>query len=329
MIFNVPIEPLDMRYSTQWCKWFEREFNKVGIPNKTIHGAQLTNRITSGSFLDVCGTNYYKASQLQTIAHFFFDNDIKNGDVLFFHDLWYPGIEMLAYMRDGLKRDVKIAGCLHDGTYDKYDFTYKSGMARWAANIETGWFELVDKIFVATEFHKTELLKSRHVNQEKVIVTGFPLYWEEEDNPNKENIIVFPHRLVEEKNPQMFDKLKERLQPSFPDWQFIKTHELNLSKKEYYNLLKRSKISVSFADQEYWGIGMLESLFAGCIPIVPNRLSYKEMYSAPLRWITDENLVKVMAGDTFLKQCVEETKQKQKRKCEQAIPNMLKEIETC
>jgi glycosyltransferase involved in cell wall biosynthesis len=333
MIFNVPIEPLDMRYSIQWNKWFENEFAHNLLSFTTVTGETLTDKITTGSFLDVCGTNYYKASQLKWIAHWFHYNYVKDGDVFFFQDLWFPGIEMLAYMRDGLKKDIKIVGCLHDGSYDRNDFTYKMGMYKWAGQIENGWFKLIDKIFVATNFHKSELIESRIVDQNKIIVTGFPLYWEDLPQVEKENIIVFPHRLVEEKNPQIFDQLKMDLQKDFPDWQFIKTHELNLSKKDYYNLLNRSKIVVSFADQEYWGIGIQEALFAGCIPIIPNKLSYKEMYLDTLRFKSYQEAISKISSMieseyqfTWFQNWAEENRITLKKKCEQAILNMLKEI---
>ena len=54
--------------------------------------------------------------------------------------------------------------------------------------------------------------------------------------------------------------------------------EMNLNKTEYHDLLQRSKFAVSFADQETLGISMYESACAGACPIVPNRLSYTEMY---------------------------------------------------
>lgn len=93
-------------------------------------------------------------------------------------------------------------------------------------------------------------------------------------------MIVFPHRISPEKHPEMFDELAA----SMPDWNCIKTIEVAKDKKEYYSLLRRAKYSVSFADQETFGISMVESFNCGCIPIVPNRLSYKEMFSPEFRY---------------------------------------------
>jgi len=61
-------------------------------------------------------------------------------------------------------------------------------------------------------------------------------------------------------------------------WKFFKTKDVTASKQEYYTLLKRSRISVSFAKQETLGFAMIESIAARCLPIVPNSLSYSELY---------------------------------------------------
>jgi hypothetical protein len=53
---------------------------------------------------------------------------------------------------------------------------------------------------------------------------------------------------------------------------------MNLNKKDYHKLLGECKIVFSANLQETLGIGCYEALCAGAIPMVPNRLSYEEMY---------------------------------------------------
>lgn len=285
-IFMLPIEPLDMRYSTQWSTWFRHGFtSREDLRLTILNPKPLTTEITNGAFLDVCGTNYYKAKQLAEMCEFIHNGDVKDGDIIFVHDAWFPGIEMLAYIRDGLGIKFKIAGCLHAGTYDPTDFISKKGMGVWGRDLENSWFQIYDAIFVATEYHKNLLQCARYFSKDSIYVTGFPL-----ERPKctigirKDNIVVFPHRLTEDKQPHLFDELARILSISYPDWQFIKTQEVKRSKQEYYNLLQRSKISVSFALHENWGIGMQESVMMNCLPIVPNRLSYKEMYPVIFRY---------------------------------------------
>jgi hypothetical protein len=326
MIWNIPIEPLEERYSIQWNQWFEKAFNDNHLWYSTILGDILTKKIEVGSFLDVCGTNFYKATQLSRIVKQFYHNTIDNGDVFFFHDLWFPGLEMLAYIRDGLGLDVKITGCLHAGTYDPNDFLTKQGMGSWGKSLEESWFNLVDKIFVATYYHKDLIVKNRKIDPKKIKVTGFPIYPTTAKEVGKENIIVFPHRLDSEKRPDLFNKMSKDLQPEFPNWKFLKTQEVCITKKDYYNLLNRSKIAVSFAEQETWGIAMQEAVFAECIPVVPDRLSYREMYL--IKYCDDpydhiRYIIRHYDREVFHNQVL---KRELTKKGSEAIPNILREL---
>ena len=280
-ILNIPIEPIEERYSTQWDRWFQEKFTEAGLDFVTIYGNETSGKINAGAFLDVLETNQYKASQLIKIIDYikaYQDVPI----VLFFHDLWFPGLETIAYIRDGLGLDnLKICGCLHAGSYDEWDFLNKVGMTPWAQHIENGWFgKIVDQIYVATEFHKSLLCFHRKVQPDKVRVTGFPLYPDflPEIMPHKENIIVFPHRLHEEKQPDLFTRMCFELSEENWEWRWIMTKNVVKTKKEYYELLGKSRIAVSFARQETWGIAMQEAVLCGCFPICPNRLSYTELY---------------------------------------------------
>lgn len=286
-ILNVPIEPLEERYSIQWDKWFKKAFQNYSeecdLEILTIYGKGSQGKINQGSFLDVIDTNIYKNEQTNRIIEYIRNNQEKE-IVLFFHDLWFPGIINIAYVIYGLglKKTIKICGCLHAGSYDTEDFLSKKGMSPWAISFENSLFTIIDLIFVATEFHKNLILCERKVDYNKIKVTGFPIFPTEfvkDSLEEKKNIIVFPHRLDSEKCPEMFDKLKAVLQPLYPNWEFLKSKECTSSKKEYYQLLAKSKIAVSFARQETWGIAMQEAVFHDVIPIVPNRLSYPELYS--------------------------------------------------
>lgn len=293
-IYNIPIESLKERYSAQWNRWFPAEFNRLGVEYETIEGDRIDDGISVGSFLDVYDTNYYKLSQLRTIVRKIKEGEITDSDILFFHDIWFPGLESLQYIRQGAGKRFKIYGILHAGTYDPYDYLSKCGMGSWGKKVEEAWFSFVDGIFVATRFHRDLLVAQRDIDSEKIHITGLPIYGNEIaapalDSVYKEDIVVFPHRLDSEKNPQMFDELADRLKNT--GWKFIKTKEVCKTKTEYYRLLSKAKIAVSFADQETWGIAQQESLFCGCIPVVPNRLSYREMYYSCFLYTTFETSV--------------------------------------
>ena len=280
-ILNVPIESLEERYSAQWNTWFPSVFSNLGVDFETICGDTLTEKISTGSFLDVYSTNYFKFSQLGKIIKLAYEKKLTKDTIVFFHDLWFPGLEALQYVRQGAGLKFKLGGILHAGTYDPYDFLSKRGMGSWGEHLENSWFEFVDFVFVATEFHKELLIKNRRINPKKIFITGLPLYKSQLPDfsyVEKENIVVFPHRLDSEKNPQLFDKLGNDLKRKYPQWSFLKTKQETTTKEEYYKLLAKSKVAVSYADQETWGIAQQEAFFYDCIPIGPRRLSYVELY---------------------------------------------------
>lgn len=343
ILLNVPIEPIEMRYSVQWAKWFAQAFDAAEIVRVDIPGVETSGKINAGSFLDVVETNVFKAAQLTQILvaiQRWAENWKENTRlVIFFHDLWFPGLEAVAYVREGLgiPRDrLKICGCLHAGSYDEHDFLHKTGMTLWAKHIENGWFQsVVDEIFVATEFHKQLVALKREVPPNKIHVTGFPICPSFVDTSiEKENIILFPHRLDAEKRPDLFDAIAKT---KVSGWQFIKTKEAAQDKAEYYNLLNRAKIAMSFAEQETWGIAMQEAVLCGCVPLVPNRLSYTEMYPPVFRFETMTN-AKFKLMDTVAdfrhkeasplyrmpyKKSLDELRASFIRKGEQAIPNII------
>ena len=50
------------------------------------------------------------------------------------------------------------------------------------------------------------------------------------------------------------------------------------SKGEYEELLLEGDVVVSTAQHEFFGVAMLEACRAGCVPLVPDRLAYTELY---------------------------------------------------
>lgn len=294
MLYVIPIEPLEERYSEQWLRWTKAYLKKTCLrKDYRVINPPAYKSISNGAFLDVVNTNVYKNAQLKIILGMFQKNQVKDGDIFWFHDMWFPGLEMLAYMRDALGLKIKIYGMLHAGTYDPHDFLTQKGMRSWGQHLEASWFTIVDGVFVATDFHKNLVQTGcGYLQPNRIHVTGFPMYAEEfaiEKGPLllRENIIVFPHRLDGEKRPDLFDEFKQELFEKCPwsrEYKFIKTKDVCQTKEEYYALLRRARYAVSFALQETWGIAMQEAVLCGCIPIVPNRLSYSEMYSDAFKY---------------------------------------------
>ena len=266
----MPIEPLEERYSTQWAEWWPQGFRDKGIEEYTIIGESLTDKVETGQFLDCYSTNHWKMTQMASLIGHIHKGFIRDDDVIFFHDLWFPGIEALGYIRDIAKHKFRIAGYLHAGAYDPADLLHQVGMHEWVTGIEQSWLKLFDHVFVGSRYHETLLEKLAGESLPHVHPIGYPVHVPDIDVP-KENIVVFPHRLAWEKNPHMFDNLAKHFDGKAT---FIKTKDVWTDKQAYYELLAKAKVSVSCAGQETFGIAMVESALLGCIPVVPNDLSY-------------------------------------------------------
>lgn len=295
----VPIEPIEERYSAQWLTWFDRSLtDHPSIPVEfrayEPHGFLETGetvQIHRGEFLDVVNTNAYKAEQLQILCQAINNFKIKDGDIILFLDGWFPGLEMLAYIRDGLNLKIKIVGMFHSGTYDPHDFLTQHGMQAWGSPLENAWFTIYDQIIVATNYHKFLMTNLRRIDPNKIKVVFFPMLtdWIPSNIIKNSNQIVFPHRLAPEKCPNRFHQLQKL---AFEDTvNFIMTKNETKQKSKYWELLASSKIAVSFALQETWGIAMIESVLCGCIPIVPNRCSYSELYPALFKYESSDNVM--------------------------------------
>jgi glycosyltransferase involved in cell wall biosynthesis len=63
------------------------------------------------------------------------------------------------------------------------------------------------------------------------------------------------------------------------------------SREAYAEVLRSSDVSVSTAQHEFFGLAMAESAYAGCFPLVPDRLAYPELYPPECRYRTQDELV--------------------------------------
>jgi hypothetical protein len=216
-----------------------------------------------------------------------------------FTDAWHPGIINLKYMSELLGIPVTTHGLWHAGSYDPQDFLGRLvGNKPWVRNAEKSFFHALDHNYFATDFHITmfyaNLLNdyptenpwfSEHLDEilkgeePKIVRTGWPMEYMEDTltmykNMPKRDLILFPHRIAPEKQVEIFRDLKEHL----PQYEFVVCQDQFLSKNEYHNLLGEAKIVFSANLQETLGISCYEGAVVDAIPMVPDRLSYTEMY---------------------------------------------------
>ena len=140
-------------------------------------------------------------------------------------------------------------------------------------------------------------------------------------------IVLWNQRWEYDKNPAAFFRLMNRLDDSghkfrlilagehFEDLppEFEKAFERYAERilhygyaedfKEYSSLLHRADIVISTSLHEFFGISMLEAIYCGCHPLLPNRLSYPELIPeslhspllhAPILYEDDDELFAIM-----------------------------------
>lgn len=74
------------------------------------------------------------------------------------------------------------------------------------------------------------------------------------------------------RRPAIFSAAREKLAHRILHWGFVESRE------EYAQLLQQGDIVVSTARHEFYGIAVIEAVRAGCLPLLPKRLSYPELF---------------------------------------------------
>ena len=71
--------------------------------------------------------------------------------------------------------------------------------------------------------------------------------------------------------PPIFDEARGEFARQIEHWGYAASTE------EYRRLLNQADVIVSSADHEFFGIGIVEAIVAGAMPVLPNRLAYPEV----------------------------------------------------
>jgi hypothetical protein len=298
-IYVVDIEAVETRYTAQWKTHVPKLLEEQGHEVHVISGPEdIPNATTPGAFLNFGGTNIYKSRQVETIGRLFCDGQVHAGDHFIFTDAWHPGIINLKYMSELLGIPVTTHGLWHAGSYDPQDFLGRLvGDKPWVRHAEQSFYHAFDHNYFATQFHiemfgKNLLGKGGYVPEanvtKKVVRTGWPMeYMQDTLAPYKgmakRDLILFPHRIAPEKQVEIFRDLATQL----PEYEFVVCQDQQLNKDEYHRLLGESKIVFSANLQETLGISCYEGAIVDAIPMVPDRLSYTEMYPAQFKYPTE------------------------------------------
>ena len=317
-LFYMGLESYEARYTLQLQDWNERVFGKRGIDYEIITGQELDNSkaIVTGSVLDAHGRTYYSLSQTMTLIQMMKNGEITSDDVIFYEDMFTPGLECLPYIMDQSPKEFRPKVYLRflAQTTDPDDFLIREGMFNWMRKYEEMVDEFVDGIMVASEEFVAHLrtagLKS------PIYVTGLP-YGKEEvrgridsDIPlhQRANRVGFAARWDDEKQPHFYMDLAEAYYKVDPTVEFaifcghpeLKSNDpeyveramalqngdyanfkvyTGLKKDDYYNLLADSRVLFNGALQDWVSNTVSEADTFGTLTLYPAYRSFPEVFA--------------------------------------------------
>ena len=154
-LFYCGLESYESRYTLQLTEWNKRVFERRGldvvyVPGQTIDDTQA---ISVGQVLDAHGRSYFGMSQMMNLVQMMRNGEVTNEDVIYFEDMFQPGIESLPYILDQVPvthRPRVYVRCLAQAI-DPDDFVHVWGMAKWMDLYEKMVNEFVSGVLATNE----------------------------------------------------------------------------------------------------------------------------------------------------------------------------------
>ena len=317
-LFYMGLEPYEGRYTLQLEEWSRRAFQRrsidwVNVPGTTIDN---TKAIQVGQVLDAHGRSYFAMSQMMNLVQMMRNGEVTGEDVIFFEDMFQPGMESLPYIMDQIpaeQRPQVWIRCLAQAV-DPDDFVHVWGMGKWMSLYEEMCNEFVTGVLASNEemvaHMKIANWKAPIYNisglafdkTEVALRVGEIKPWEERDNR-----VVFAARFDQEKQPDFYMDLIEEWYgtPGTADVEFCivqggplrsnnqkyidrarKMEERgqlviyeNLKKNHYYDIVNRSKVLFNCALQDWTSNTVSEADALGCNVLFPAYRSFPEIFA--------------------------------------------------
>ena len=245
-LFYMGLESYEARYTLQLQDWNERVFKRRGIDYQVIDGQELDNSkaIVTGSVLDAHGRSYYSLSQTMNLVQMMKNGELTNEDVIFYEDMFTPGIECLPYIMDQSPPEYRPKVYLRflAQTTDPDDFLIREGMFHWMRKYEEMVDHVVDGICVASEEFAAHLRIAGLLAP--IYVTGLPFGKEEVRGristttplSERKKRVAFAARWDDEKQPNFYMDLAEayyKIDPTVEFSIFCGHPELKSNRQEY------------------------------------------------------------------------------------------------
>jgi hypothetical protein len=149
------LEPYKARYTLQLQEWNRAVFEQRGVDYEIVPGETLSNdqAIVTGQVLDAHGRTYFGMSQLMNLVRKMKAGEVTSEDVIFFEDMFQPGIESLPYIMQQCPANMRpriAVRCLAQ-TIDPDDFVHVWGMQEWMGHYEKMVDSFADIILATNE----------------------------------------------------------------------------------------------------------------------------------------------------------------------------------
>jgi hypothetical protein len=154
-LFYMGLESYEARYTLQLTEWNRRVFDRRGLDVVYVPGITIDNTqaISVGQVLDAHGRSYFGMSQMMNLVQLMKNGEVTGEDVVYFEDMFQPGIESLPYIMDQIpaeQRPKVFVRCLAQAI-DPDDFVHVWGMAKWMGLYEKMVNEFVTGVLATNE----------------------------------------------------------------------------------------------------------------------------------------------------------------------------------
>ena len=316
-LFYMGLESYESRYTLQLTEWNRRVFDRRGLDVVYVPGETIddTKSISVGQVLDAHGRSYFGMSQIMNLVQMMRNGECTGEDVVYFEDMFQPGIESLPYIMDQIPEDQRphvYVRCLAQAI-DPDDFVHVWGMSKWMGLYEKMVCEFATVL--ATNEEMVAHMKIAGYEAPIYNISGLAFGKEEVQErlgerikpfQERSNRIVFSARFDQEKQPDFFMDLVERYSAQYPGKQtfailqggplrsndqkyidrareleargILEIHE-NLQKHEYYKILNDSRVLFNCALQDWVSNTVSEADALGCNVLYPAYRSFPETFA--------------------------------------------------
>jgi len=316
-LFYMGLESYEARYTLQLTEWNRRVFDRRGLEVVYVPGSTIDNTqsISVRQVLDAHGRSYFGMSQMMNLVQMMRNGEVTDEDVIYFEDMFQPGIESLPYILDQVpthQRPRIFVRCLAQAI-DPDDFVHVWGMAGWMATYEKMVNEFVTGVLATNEemvAHMRIAGWTAPIYNISGLAFGKAEVLERVGNnlkpfADRKKRVVFAARFDQEKQPDFFMDLVERwskndlgvdfailqggpLRSNNPKYierarklqseGLLEIHE-NLSKNEYYSLVNDSRVLFNCALQDWVSNTVSEADTLGCNVLYPAYRSFPETFA--------------------------------------------------